>query len=200
MSDIEDMMNNELKEVYNELKDYLLEHDKTISEIDALDDLSNENVDLLLNGFYLHPTKEFKAEMKNLFAIAKFVVLSKQQNEVIGRIETDLSNTLDKNKINWTIHENFKNEISFVKKQEVNDESKPQSLLVKYRIDSMTDEIVYSLSGGYWGYDITKEQLKALLEGNKQEAAYKQTDFNFNVGKDSLIINVNGIQINVKKQ
>jgi hypothetical protein len=56
------------------------------------------------------------------------------------------------------------------------------------------------LSGGYWGYDITKEQLKALLEGNKPEAAYKQTDFNFNIGKDSLVINVNGIQINVKKQ
>ena len=66
-----------------------------------------------------------------------------------------------------TIHkEDFKNQITFTKIKtitEISDNSKPQSLLVKYRFDSDTDKIIYSLTGTYWGFDIYKEQLKALL-------------------------------------
>lgn len=201
MSEIEEMMDEDLKQIYTKVKEKLIEHNNTLNDINPLDELSQESVEYLIDSFYLHPNKEFREQMKNLFAIAKFMILTNQQNEVIERIETDLNNTFDKNKVTWTVYENFKNEICFTKNQAVNSDEKPQALLIKYRIDPIEDQIIYSLTGGYWGYDITKEQLKALLEGEIPTTGnYKQTDFSFNVNKDNLFVNVNGIQISIKKQ
>ena len=201
MSEIVDMMDEDLKKIYNQVKEVLINNNQQLKNIDALDTLSEDNIEFLLNKFSLTPTKEFKAEMTNLFSISKFILLLDQQNEAIEKIEKDLNNTFNISKVSWTIYKNFKNEICFTKNKEINSDEKPQVLLIKYRIDSTTDEIIYSIAGSYWGYDITKEQLKALLEGNIPTInTYTPTDFSFNVNKDNLFVNVNGIQISIKKQ
>ena len=205
MSDIEDMMDSELKSIYTELKDIIVKHFEELKDIDALDKLNDNVIEWIYENFKLHPTNELKAEMTNLYAFSRFVLLSKQQEEAIERVKLDLEKLLNKDKIEWNIIEDFKNQITFTKIKtitEINDNSKPQSLLVKYRFDPDTDEIIYSLTGTYWGFDIYKEQLKALLEGTeiKSGAKYTPSDMKVNMGNNLLDINVNGIEITIKKQ
>lgn len=201
MSDIENMMDEDLANIYNELKEIVIKNNSELKNIDALDVLDEDTINFIFVTFNLHPTKEFKEEMKNLFAISKFILLSSEQEKIIKKINTDLDILLDKSKISWSILEDFKNQITFTKNKEINDDSKPQSLLIKYRIDSESDEIIYSIAGSYWGYDITKSQLKMILENvNTIQSSYKPSDFSFNTTSNSLNIKVNGLDISIKKQ
>lgn len=205
MSDIEDMMDSELKSIYTELKNIIIKNFEELKDIDALDTLNNEAIEWIYKNFKLHPTNEFKAEMTNLYAFSKYVLLEKQQEEAIKKVNDDLNKLIDSTKIEWNILNDFKNQITFTKiktQTEINDNSKTQSLLVKYRFDPDTDEIIYSLTGTYWGFDIYKEQLKALLEGTtvKSGSNYTPSDLKVNMGNNLLNINVNGIEIMIKKQ
>lgn len=201
MSDIENMMDEDLANIYNELKEIVIKNNNELKNIDALDVLDEDTINFIFVTFNLHPTKEFKEEMKNLFAISKFILLSSEQEKIIKKINADLDILLDKSKISWSILEDFKNQITFTKNKEINDDSKPQSLLIKYRIDSESDEIIYSIAGSYWGYDITKSQLKMILENvNTIQSSYKPSDFSFNTTPNSLNIKVNGLDISIKKQ
>lgn len=196
--ELEDLMEPELKEIYLEVKSEISEQLHN-SEINTLTLLEEKDVDTFCKKYNLVPPEHFKKEMKTVFALAKFIQLHKQNTEIQNRIKADLTNFIDETKISWTLYNDFSNTIVFTKILAVNSDEKPQNLSIKYRLDIENDEIIYTLPGT-WGWDITKYQLKALLE-NKTMSSFnnEQIEFITTSQKDSIKISAGKIEVLIKK-
>lgn len=155
---LENAMDSKLKQDVESVKEEL----KNLSngkEYGTFDEIESELIDKLCKDNNLNPTKQFRDAMTTPFAIAKFINLQIQDNEMCNEVEKDLNLLLDDKKANWILHHDLTNEITFLKPQE--EDKILEKLIVKYRKDPLTDRIIYSL---YGNWDISKQNLKQLVE------------------------------------
>ena len=161
---IEEHLDESMKEAVKEVVEALAEINPIYSDATLLMNIDNKDVLTLLERDNIEVDSKFLSSLITPYAIAKFILLKVQEKGIIQRIEEALEVYLDHTKIEWTIYKDFSNQIMFNNKPEINSEEKPQNLLVKYRIDKETDKIIYSICSGNWGWDLSINQLKALLE------------------------------------
>ena len=161
---IEEHLDESMKEAVEEVIEALTEINPIYSNATLLMNIDNKDVLTLLERDNIEVDSKFLSSLITPYAIAKFILLKVQEKGIIQRIEEALEAYLDHTKIEWTIYKDFSNQIMFNNKPEINSEEKPQNLLVKYRIDKETDKIIYSICSGNWGWDLSINQLKALLE------------------------------------
>lgn len=161
---IEEHLDESMKEAVKEVVEALAEINPIYSNATLLMNINNKDVLTLLERDNIEVDSKFLSSLITPYAIAKFILLKVQEKGIIQRIEEALEVYLDHTKIEWTIYKDFSNQIMFNNKPEINSEEKPQNLLVKYRIDKETDKIIYSICSGNWGWDLSINQLKALLE------------------------------------
>ena len=167
---LEDAMDQNLKNNVKSVKEELKELSNG-KEYGTFDTIEPELVDKLCKENDLNPTKQFKDAMNTPFAIAKYIDLQIQDNEMCKEVEKDLALFLDKEKANWILHHDLSNEITFTKPQEK--DKILEKLIVKYRKDPLTDRIIYSLHGNW---DISKQNLKGLVEGGEVIASSGPSD------------------------
>lgn len=161
---IEEHLDESMKEAVKEVIEALTEINPIYSTSTLLMPLDEKDVQTLIERDNIEVDSKFLSSLNTPYAIAKYILLKVQEKDIIQRIEENLEVHLDKTKIDWTIYKDFSNQIIFNNKPEINSEEKPQNLLIKYRIDKETDKIIYSICSGNWGWDLSINQLKALLE------------------------------------
>ena len=193
-----------MKEAVKEVIEALTEINPIYSNATLLMNIDNKDVLTLLERDNIEVDSKFLSSLITPYAIAKFILLKVQEKGIIQRIEEALEVYLDHTKIEWTIYKDFSNQIMFNNKPEINSEEKPQNLLVKYRIDKETDKIIYSICSGNWGWDLSINQLKALLENTTipvKNIEKKSVDENTIISPSApLKVLYNGISITIASE
>lgn len=196
----EAMLSDDLKKIWAEVKVELIEINPNLKDFNILTELDEDTVNKFCERNQIDVLPNFKTQLKTPFAITKYVSLIVQQKELTSKIDNSLKALLDSNKISWVIHQNFTNTITFTKILPINSDEKPQSLLIKYRLDPITEKIIYTIAAGNWGWDITALQLKSLLENTNVSQVIENTDkFTYSISDKDIIINAGGIEISVKR-
>ena len=196
----EAMLSDDLKKIWAEVKVELAEINPNLKDFNILTELDEDTVNKFCERNQIDVLSNFKAQLKTPFAITKYVSLIVQQKELTNKIDNSLKALLDSSKISWVIHQNFTNTITFTKILPINSDEKPQSLLIKYRLDPITEKIIYTIAAGNWGWDITALQLKSLLENKNASQAIENTDkFTYSISDKDITINAGGIEISVKR-
>lgn len=201
---IEEHLDESMKEAVKEVIEALTEINPIYSNATLLMNINNKDVLTLLERDNIEVDSKFLSSLITPYAIAKFILLKVQEKGIIQRIEEALEVYLDHTKIEWTIYKDFSNQIMFNNKPEINSEEKPQNLLVKYRIDKETDKIIYSICSGNWGWDLSINQLKALLENTTipvKNIEKKSVDKNTTISPSApLKVLYNGISITIASE
>ena len=156
------MMNDELKGAVNDVLKALESY--TSEKLNSLSNLPMDLVEGFLYANSISVPESLKKQMTTPYSIAKYLLLKEQEREMIEKVETELENAIDAEKVNWLIYKDLTNRISFSKKIPINSDEVPQSLSVKYKYDSDNDKLIYSISDGSWGWEISLAQLKSILE------------------------------------
>ena len=201
MENLEEFMEPELKKAVNDVIQDLKASKLVTEELTSFSELNPDVVAEFCENNNIIILPEFKEALNTPYALAKYIMLSIDQTEVIKKIDAELAVKLDAEKVKYIIYKNFSNQIAFEKVIPLNSDEKPQQLLVKYRIDQETNKIVYSILGGHWGWDVTINQLKALLENQtiigdtiSKTVANKVTN-----SQDTISLDAFGIKIIVQK-
>lgn len=134
---------------------------KLNKELDDYDEIPAEIVEELLAEEGLFIYSEYKDKLKSPWAVARYMVLCTEEKELIERVKADLKDIIPD-----TVEEFFVKRltcnIQFSKK--FIEGTKKQNLTITYFLDE-DDVLQYKIaSGSFAGWDISKAQLKALLE------------------------------------
>lgn len=198
---IEEHLDESMKEAVKEVIDALTEINPIYSNATLLMNVDGKDVLALLERDNIEVDSKFLTSLITPYAIAKFILLKVQEKGIIHRVDEALEAYLDDTKIEWTIYKDFSNQIMFNNKPEINSEEKPQNLLVKYRIDKETDKIIYSICSGNWGWDLSINQLKALLENTKIPSTPSKIPVNKTISSVTpLKLNYNGMVITIESE
>lgn len=135
-------------------------------EYKTFDIIEPELIEKLCNENEIIVYPQFKDAMNTPFAIAKYLDLKAEAESLASEIDFDISTFIDKEKVDWVVHKDLTNEITFTKKSNDRDEM-PQSLVIKYRKDALTGKTIYSIKSNNWCWDISKNNLKALVESGE---------------------------------
>lgn len=180
-----------IADVEKELKDL------SGNEFEAMSEVSNELLEKFLIKNSCNPPLSFKEQMKTPFSIARYLILFVQQKENIKFVKNILEILLAKTNINYSIYEDFSNQICFSKDPEVNSTEKPQCLVLKYRIDKEAEKVTFVLPGNNWGWDINNSQLLAILTGKYTESKIENTVQK--TSKNDICLTFNGVDILIRK-
>lgn len=167
--ELEKAIDIELKKDIDEVKEAL----KEVSggkEYRTFDYIEPDVVEKLCEKHDMEVLPQFKEAMNNPYAIAKYINLKLECDQLCTEVSSDLNKFLDKTKLDWVVHRDLSNEITFAKTMDGNDVIPPH-IVIKYRKDDLTDKIIYGIKSDTWVWYISKDNLKALLEGGiiKQE-------------------------------
>lgn len=135
-------------------------------EYKTFDIIEPELIEKLCNENEIIVYPQFKDAMNTPFAIAKYLNLKAEAESLASEIDFDISTFINKEKVDWVVHKDLTNEITFTKKSNNRDET-PQSLVIKYRKDALTGKTIYSIKSNNWCWDISKNNLKALVESGE---------------------------------
>lgn len=203
----EAMMNDELKGAVNDVLKALESY--TSEKLNSLSNLPTDLVESFLYTNSISVPESLKKQMTTPYSIAKYLLLKEQEREMIEKVETELENTIDAEKVNWLIYKDLTNRISFSKKIPINSDEVPQSLSVKYKYDSDNDKLIYSISDGSWGWEISLAQLKGILENktispisesiSKHSKTPTDVKFSTSMTDNEIVINSGQIKIIVQK-
>ena len=205
----EQFIDNELKKIIDEVKQDLFEisNDEKIKDLPVFEEISQSLIDSFLEKNELQVQKTYRDNMKTIFSLAKYLQLLFYQEDIHKRIKKDLfEGLLNDLNIDWYLYTDFTNQIQFTKNPEINSEEKPQNLLIKYRINKETNELIYSIISGNWGWDLNKYELKALLSHtfktniNKVQEDNKPIQFGLIPEADGVTVNAGNVKIIIKKQ
>lgn len=201
------MMNDELKGAVNDVLKALESY--TSEKLNSLSNLPMDIVEGFLYANSINVPESLKKQMTTPYSIAKYLLLKEQEREMIEKVETELENTIDAEKVNWLIYKDLTNRISFSKRIPINSDEVPQSLSVKYKYDSDNDKLIYSISDGSWGWEISLAQLKSILENktispisesiSKHSKAPADVKFLTSMTDNEIVINSGQIKIIVQK-
>lgn len=200
------MMNDELKSAVNDVLKALESY--TSEKLNSLSNLPMDLVEGFLYANSISVPESLKKQMTTPYSIAKYLLLKEQEREMIEKVETELKNTIDAEKVNWLIYKDLTNRISFSKKIPINSDEVPQSLSVKYKYDSDNDKLIYSILDGSWGWEISLAQLKGILENktispisesiSKHSKAQTDVKFSTSMTDNEIVINSGQIKIIVQ--
>lgn len=169
---LEDSIEPQLKQDI-ELVKQELKHLSDGKEYGTFDIIEEQIVNLLCKENDLSPSKQFRDAMTTPFAIARYIELKAQDENMCKEVEEDLNSFLDKEEATWTIHKDLSNEVTFSKP--LQEDTILQRLVVRYRKDPLTNKIIYSLHGNW---DISKQNLKALVECRTLTSDYTSINLN----------------------
>lgn len=201
------MMNDELKgaveDVLNALKSY------TSEKLNSLSNLPMDLVEGFLYANSISVPESLKKQMTTPYSIAKYLLLKEQEREMIEKVETELKNTIDAEKVNWLIYKDLTNRISFSKRIPVNSDDVPQSLSVKYKYNPDDNKFIYSIADGSWSWEVSLAQLKGILESkaispisesvSKHNKTPTDVKFSTSMTDNEIVINSGQIKIIVQK-
>lgn len=149
MEQILELVKNELKTILNKkaIKDY--------------DNIDIETAINLLRNEGLPVYSEFKDKLNTPWAIAKYIELSIEEKDLIEKVKKDLEIFIP-NTIDIAFMRKFSCIVQLSKK--FVEGEKQQAITLKYVVDD-DDNVQYKIaSTSTWCWDISKRQLKALLQ------------------------------------
>lgn len=138
-----------------------------VKELNEYDNIDINIVKELLKEDNMYLLDEYVDKINTPFALAWYYDNWNSHSKYVPLIEKDLNSFLNKDLVIFTIYNNFSFKIRIDKKTKI-DEGK-QSLIIKAYINENKEktEINYKIIGPEgWGWNITKQQLKALTESN----------------------------------
>jgi uncharacterized protein YuzB (UPF0349 family) len=192
MDNLEELLGAELA---SSIKD-IIEQLKKKHNIDNLnyDSFVKQEIceEYLYNIGYDNIYSNVKNGLTSPYAVAKYIQLVAQEDELISRLNEYLDSFLDKDLITWTMNRNLSSTVTFSK---YSDDGVNKSILVKYFIDE-NDKFKFKIDAGPWGWDITKDNLKALLEEKTIKTFTNDID---NTTKSDLKLQYNGMEIVIRK-
>lgn len=189
MDNLENLIEPELKEIIQEVINQLrIDENEELTSFTQID--KQRAIDLLRKEDCI-VYSAFKDQLLTPYAIAKYLMLLKEESHLIELVEDDIKTLNLSDDIQWTVAKGFVNEVSFIKLKEY---EKSQGMVVKYRLDTETNKIYYTISTGSWGWDVTKQQLSALLNEKEMPTVNDRP-----ISKADLSFTFNGMQIEVKK-
>lgn len=134
---------------------------KPAEEIDDMEELEETIVERFLIREEVRLVEECRASLKTPWSLARYLILIKQDAEVTEKLENELKSIVPGH-IEYYIRKNLSCLIEFTHKYV--EGMKPQRLTIKYALDEESDTIQYKIWNGVTGWDITRAQLKSLLE------------------------------------
>jgi hypothetical protein len=193
-SHLDESMKNAITEVIMSLKDI----NSKYSQASLLTTVEEEDVKRFIDKHDIEvQDTSFLKQMTTPYALAKYILLKLEEKDLIKRIEEDLERNLDKEKIEWTIYRDLSKQIIFTKKRAINDDTKPQNLLIKYSVDE-EDKITYTIVSGKWGWTLSIFQLKGLLENTKiLENTQRLSNNKTTKDKNIVTLNYDNIEITI---
>lgn len=152
-------LSESIKEVINELVNL----DPSLGVLSFDTEISEELRDRFLNKFDIVPSEQFLEQLKTPFSIAKYLLLMVSEKQLIEEVEPLLKNAFKDSDILFTFEKNFSNVILFSRVADIDEGKKAEDLRIKFYKDSETEEIKYHICSGYWGIDISLNQLVGIL-------------------------------------
>lgn len=199
MNELQEMLEKPLQDAITEIQTEILFLMPDKKEIDITEEIPEDIVNKLFNKYQLPIMEKYKPVLNNIYSISKYLLLLDEEKELIKEVEKDLNTFLDPTKLKWTIHADLSNQITFMNIIPINSDIKPQNLIVKYyKVD---DIIQYSIASGKWGWNISKDNLKAILENT-----YIIPDTNCltksstRVSTDATILKIKGVKITIESE
>lgn len=189
-------LSESIKEVINELVNL----DPSLGVLSFDTEISEELRDRFLNKFDIIPSTQFLEQLKTPFSIAKYLLLIVSEKQLIEEVEPLLKDAFKNSDILFTFEKNFSNIIIFSRVADIDEGKKAEDLRIKFYKDSETEEIKYHICSGYWGIDISLNQLVGILlhtntENTSIEIAKPQSlSENFKVTIDNVEIIVKKIK------
>lgn len=128
--------------------------------IDDMDPVSVETAVEILEAEGLPVYSDFRANLTTPWAIAKYIQLSLEEDQLIEKVKDDLKKFIPET-VDIAFMKKFSCIVQFSKP--FVEGAKQQALTVKYFLDE-DEGLHYKLTTtSTWGWDISKDQLKALL-------------------------------------
>lgn len=196
-----DIQNEKEKKTQDEVLSIL----KELSRKDYLqlfDQIDSEVVDKFIEESKIEVMPKFREAMTTPFSIARYLILVNQQKELIAAVNKDISEIFNEEKVQWTFFKDFSKTFSIRKKLGLNSEEKPQDLKIKYSYNEESEKYQYWLDSGTWGWEISLNQIKDLIEG--QSIITESTVLNDTIKTTStqkgITITANGLVININKE
>lgn len=152
-------LSESIKEVINELVNL----DPSLGVLSFDTEISEELRDRFLNKFDIVPSEQFLEQLKTPFSIAKYLLLMVSEKQLIEEVEPLLKNAFKDSDILFTFEKDFSNVILFSRVADIDEGKKAEDLRIKFYKDSETEEIKYHICSGYWGIDISLNQLVGIL-------------------------------------
>lgn len=176
--------------------------DEVVTDLKALttfenvsDDIDENIVEKYLDDHNISLAKGFKGQVNTPYAVMRYITLYNQSIEMINKVQEDLNTLITMPNIRYIIYKDLSNKVTFYKVPKENSDEKPQNLDVRYRYDDEDDTIVYSLPATSFSWDISKSQLKALLENKELPVAVSSSKNN----KEDISLTYNSVKIIVTK-
>lgn len=199
MNELQKMLEKPLQDAITEIQIEILSLMPDKKEIDITEEIPEDIVNKLFNKYQLPIMEKYKPVLNNIYSISKYLLLLDEEKELIKEVEKDLNTFLDPTKLKWTIHADLSNQITFMNIIPINSDIKPQNLIVKYyKVD---DIIQYSIASGKWGWNISKDNLKAILENT-----YITPDTNCltksstHISTDATVLKIKGVKIIIEPE
>ena len=199
MNELQEMLEKPLQDAITEIQAEILSLMPDKKEIDITEEISEDIVNKLFNKYQLPIMEKYKPVLNNIYSISKYLLLLNEEKELIKEVEKDLNTFLDSTKLKWIMYSDLSNQITFMNIIPINSDIKPQNLIVKYyKVD---DIIQYSIASGKWGWNISKDNLKAILENT-----YITSDTNcltkssMSISTDATILKIKGVKIIIEPE
>ena len=199
MNELQEMLEKPLQDAITEIQAEILSLMPDKKEIDITEEIPEDIVNKLFNKYQLPIMEKYKPVLNNIYSISKYLLLLDEEKELIKEVENDLNTFLDPTKLKWTIHADLSNQITFMNIIPINSDIKPQNLIVKYyKVD---DIIQYSIASGKWGWNISKDNLKAILENtyitsNTDQHIKPSTQ----ISTDATVLKIKGVKIIIEPE
>lgn len=199
MNELQKMLEKPLQDAITEIQTEILSLIPNKKEIDITEEIPEDVVNKFFNKYQLQIIEKYKPALNNIYSISKYLLLLDEEKELIKEVENDLNTFLDPTKLKWTIHSDLSNQITFMNIIPINSDIKPQNLIVKYyKVD---DIIQYSIASGKWGWNISKDNLKAILENTYITPNTNcLTKSSAHVSTDATILKIKGVKIIIEPE
>lgn len=191
LEDFEDQLEEPLRSTVNEVLTVIKtkKNDETIAMFSLLD---TDFVISFLEERSIPIISSFKEGLTTPFAIAKYLVLLDQQNELHEKLKKLFQSTFNEKEIVWLFPTDLSNRVFFVK----NDEH-PNSLHVRYWLDK-NEKFGFVLDTDSIGWPVTFEQLIAILTCNFESYTQVSDVKTIRKSSEDIVISVGNKTIVIK--
>ena len=193
-----ELFSTDLSESIKEVIKELVNLDPSAGALSFDTEISEELRDRFLNKFDITPSTQFLEQLKTPFSIAKYLLLIVSEKQLIEEVEPLLKGAFKDSDILFTFEKNFSNTIIFSRVADIDEGKKAEDIRIKFYKDSETEEIKYHICSGYWGIDISLNQLVGILLHTQTENTLDAIT-KLQPPSESFKVTVDNVEIIVKK-